>query len=73
MSPGNESWAAASDLAGMFSCSTGDGSFFATCFEKGLLVRYTGDTIALSPPLIITPEQIETIFATLRHVLAEVK
>lgn len=32
---------------------------FLDCYEHGLLVRYTGDTIALSPPLIIEPEQIE--------------
>ncbi|MGH6680357.1 MAG: aminotransferase class III-fold pyridoxal phosphate-dependent enzyme, partial [Bradyrhizobium sp.] len=28
------------------------------CFNHGLMVRVTGDTIALSPPLIVTPEQI---------------
>ena len=26
---------------------------FTGCFDAGLLVRTTGDTIALSPPLII--------------------
>src|SRR6202008_1306862 len=29
--PGSESCDAASDLAGMFNCSTGDGSFLAIC------------------------------------------
>ncbi|WP_417252265.1 aspartate aminotransferase family protein [Castellaniella sp.] len=45
---------------------------FAKCFEKGVLVRYTGDIIAISPPLIITEEQITQIFQTLSEVLATV-
>lgn len=43
---------------------------FLKCFERGVFVRQTGDTIALSPPLVIEKQQIETIFATLREVLA---
>jgi beta-alanine--pyruvate transaminase len=31
---------------------------FHTCFDQGVLVRVTGDTIALSPPLIVSPDQI---------------
>ncbi|TSH95839.1 aminotransferase class III-fold pyridoxal phosphate-dependent enzyme [Verticiella sediminum] len=42
---------------------------FQGCFERGVLVRYTGDTIALSPPLIAEPGQIEEIVRTLRSVL----
>jgi beta-alanine--pyruvate transaminase len=38
-------------------------------FERGLMVRATGDTIALSPPLIVTEDQIAELFATLRGVL----
>ncbi len=38
-------------------------------FEKGLLVRTTGDTIALSPPLIIERAQIDRIFETLATVI----
>ncbi len=45
---------------------------FSACFERGLLVRYTGDTLALSPPLIIDEGQIDeivsTIAAALRHI-----
>jgi beta-alanine--pyruvate transaminase len=37
--------------------------------ERGLLVRITGDTIALSPPLIITEAEIGELFGTLRGVL----
>ena len=31
------------------------------CFESGALVRVTGDTLALSPPLIITQAQIDEL------------
>jgi beta-alanine--pyruvate transaminase len=39
---------------------------FLDCFAKGLLVRTTGDIIALSPPLIIERSQIDQIVDTLR-------
>jgi beta-alanine--pyruvate transaminase len=42
---------------------------FVACYARGVLVRYTGDTIALSPPLIITRDQIDQIMSTLRDVL----
>ncbi|HKD55765.1 MAG TPA: aspartate aminotransferase family protein [Steroidobacteraceae bacterium] len=42
---------------------------FTRCFERGVLVRQTGDIIALSPPLIIEKPQIEQIYATLGDVL----
>ena len=32
---------------------------YLKCFEKGLLVRQTGDIIALSPPLIVSEAQID--------------
>jgi beta-alanine--pyruvate transaminase len=32
---------------------------FVDCFERGLLVRVTGDVVALSPPLIIERDQID--------------
>ncbi|ALF31088.1 hypothetical protein C041_02924 [Brucella abortus 63/59] len=38
---------------------------FVECFKKGLLIRVTGDVIALSPPLIIEKEQIDTIISVL--------
>lgn len=31
---------------------------FLRCYESGLLVRWTGDTLAVTPPLIISKEQI---------------
>ena len=42
---------------------------FTKCFERGMLVRQTGDIIALSPPLIIEKAQIGQIFGTLAQVL----
>ena len=39
------------------------------CYDKGLLIRTTGDIIALSPPLIIEKDQIEQIFEMLADVL----
>jgi beta-alanine--pyruvate transaminase len=39
------------------------------CFERGVLVRQTGDIIALSPPLIVERAQIDQIFGTLSEVL----
>lgn len=39
---------------------------FTTCFhEKDLLIRVTGDVIALSPPLILDRSHIDRIFSTL--------
>lgn len=42
---------------------------FVDCFKKGLLIRVTGDVIALSPPLIIEKEQIDTIVSVLGDAL----
>ncbi len=39
------------------------------CFEAGVLVRFTADIIALSPPLIIEKAQIDRVVETLRSVL----
>jgi beta-alanine--pyruvate transaminase len=45
---------------------------FLKCFERGLLIRVTGDTIALSPPLIVEAKHISQIFETLAGALREV-
>lgn len=42
---------------------------FRRCYEEGLLIRATGDILALSPPLIIEKSQIDRIFETLGRVL----
>ena len=45
---------------------------FARCFDRGVLIRVTGDTIALSPPLIIERSQIDELVGVLGEVLVEV-
>jgi len=45
---------------------------FQRCFEKGVLVRYTGETIALSPPLIIDKSQIDEVVGTLAETIGKV-
>jgi beta-alanine--pyruvate transaminase len=45
---------------------------FLKCYEKGLLIRTTGDIIALSPPLICEKEHVDQIFDTIRTVLKEI-
>ncbi len=42
---------------------------FHRAFDAGLLIRVTGDIIALSPPLMISAAQIDTIFGMLREIL----
>jgi len=44
-------------------------NIFLDCWDKGLLIRTTGDTVALSPPLIIESGHIERIIDTLRAAL----
>ena len=45
---------------------------FRLAFDKGLLIRVTGDVIALSPPLIIEKAQIDEIFDKIAEVLGRV-
>ena len=42
---------------------------FLSCYEKGVLIRTTGDIIALSPPLIVEKGHIDQIFGTISEVL----
>jgi beta-alanine--pyruvate transaminase len=42
---------------------------FLECYKRGLLVRTTGDIIALSPPFIIEKSHIDRIFETLREAI----
>lgn len=44
---------------------------FVKAFEAGILIRVTGDIIALSPPLIISEAQIDELIGTLGQVLSE--
>jgi beta-alanine--pyruvate transaminase len=42
---------------------------FLDLYERGIMVRTTGDTIALSPPLIIEPTQIDEVVEGVRAAL----
>jgi beta-alanine--pyruvate transaminase len=46
---------------------------FVRCFESGLLVRVTGDVIALSPPLIVDRAQIDEMSARVGEILSSVE
>ncbi|MDO9426475.1 MAG: aspartate aminotransferase family protein [Methylobacterium sp.] len=45
---------------------------FVDCFERGLLVRVTGDIVALSPPLIVEAGQIDAMVSILGDAIARV-
>ena len=44
-------------------------SAFLKAYEKGILIRTTGDIIAMSPPLIISKAEIDRLIGTLKEVL----
>jgi beta-alanine--pyruvate transaminase len=44
---------------------------FLRCFDKGVMVRMTADTLALSPPLIISKQQIDELVGTVADVLRQ--
>lgn len=46
---------------------------FTRCFEKGALIRVTGDIIALSPPLIIEKQHIDELFNLIADVLQHIE
>jgi beta-alanine--pyruvate transaminase len=45
---------------------------FLDCWEQGLMIRTTGDTVALSPPLIIEKSHIDRIVETLSTAIKRV-
>lgn len=45
---------------------------FAQCFENGLLIRVTGDIVALSPPLIIEPSHIDRMVTIIGTALRKI-
>ncbi len=46
---------------------------FLKAYDAGLLIRTTGDTIALSPPLIIEKKHIDFAFGTLTKILKDLE
>src|SRR5271165_5456006 len=45
---------------------------FLDCYQNGVLVRWTGDILALSPPLIVEEAQIHQIVETIAKALSRV-
>jgi len=46
-------------------------NIFRDCYDKGLIIRTTGDTIAFSPPLIVEEQQIEETLEIIKTSLRE--
>ena len=42
---------------------------FHRCFDAGVLIRTTGDIIALSPPLIVEKSHVDRIFGTVAEAI----
>jgi beta-alanine--pyruvate transaminase len=42
------------------------------CFDEGLVLRVTGDTVIFSPMFITSEDQLDAMFAILRRVLATI-
>jgi|TARA_B110000914_G_C15521376_1_gene477258 beta-alanine--pyruvate transaminase len=47
-------------------------SIFRECYDKGLIIRTTGDTVAFSPPLIVKESQIEQTVEIIRAILRSI-
>ena len=45
---------------------------FLKCWEKGVMLRTSGDNIAIAPPLIVEASQIARIADTLREAIQSV-
>lgn len=53
-----------SKLISLWLLIPGVGSLFgAECEKRGMLIRVAGDNIMLSPPLIMTPDEVEEIIS----------
>jgi beta-alanine--pyruvate transaminase len=48
------------------------GKIARLCLERGLRTRVVGSTLAFSPPLIITEDEIDLIISTLGAVMDSV-
>jgi len=46
---------------------------YLKCYEKNVLIRSTGDIMAIAPALIVEERQIDEIVQTLRDVLSTVE
>jgi len=48
------------------------GDVFRKCFDAGVFIRFTGDVLAFSPPLIVEKSQIDQIADTVRAALKQI-
>ena len=48
------------------------GEVFRKCFDAGVFIRFTGDVLAFSPPLIVEKNQIDQLVDTVRGALKQV-
>jgi len=48
------------------------GEVFRKCFDAGVFIRFTGDVLAFSPPLIVEKNQIDQVVDTVRGALKQV-
>jgi beta-alanine--pyruvate transaminase len=48
------------------------GEVFRKCFDAGVFIRYTGDVLAFSPPLVVEKVQIDQIVDTVRAALKQI-
>ncbi len=44
-------------------------NIFRECFDNGVIIRTTGDTLAFSPPLMISQDEIGTVVDAVRSAL----
>ena len=65
----NEGLVAGIELAPRVAKTTRAYEVFERAFHEGVLLRYTGDIIAVSPPLIIEKNEIDRIFETIGRIL----
>ncbi|RUT26620.1 aspartate aminotransferase family protein [Asaia sp. W19] len=68
----NEGLVAGIELAPRQAKTTRAFEVFEKAFNEGLLLRYTGDILAISPPLIIEKNEIDRIFETIGRILKSV-
>ena len=66
-------WLGAIDLAPRPGAEGQRGALCARlCLEAGLLLRNAGDTLILSPPLVMQPDTVTALFATVAGALARI-
>ena len=41
------------------------------CWDKGLYVRYGGDTLQFGPPFVMEPQQLDDVFSIVADALKE--